>query len=197
MKLKSATEIKQFFIRQCQENLYSLLICLAFLFIPWQWNYQGDIVLALSIHPTFHLFEVNFGAISWQIMTGFRNFHYQKKEMYPSPLISYALNIHNIFSFRAILLRCFNQVICFLRWRISIFNKFACYLFILFWHFCYHLQFLYLTLVLLGSQNWLASATNIEPGKPAHMCSLTRLYTTGWPVANSHFGILKIVNRKL
>ena len=33
---------------------------------------------------------------------------------------------------------------------------------------------------------WLVFATRIEPGQPAHSCSLTRLYNVGWPTSCFH-----------
>ena len=40
-------------------------------------------------------------------------------------------------------------------------------------------------------QKCLAFATNIEPGKPAHLCSLIRLYIAGRPTLSSHLDIPK------
>ena len=41
------------------------------------------------------------------------------------------------------------------------------------------------------NRKWLAFATSIEPGQLAHPCSLTRLYTVGWPASNFHLNISK------
>ena len=38
---------------------------------------------------------------------------------------------------------------------------------------------------------WSAFATSIEPGHPAHPCSLTRLYTVGWPISSSNLDVPK------
>ena len=49
-----------------------------------------------------------------------------------------------------------------------------------------------LTLIPISNQKWLAFATSIESGQPAHLYSLNRLYTVGWPLSNSHLDILNI-----
>ena len=43
-------------------------------------------------------------------------------------------------------------------------------------------------------KTWRWSANIIEPGQTAHLHSLTRLYTVGWPTSRSHFDILKTEN---
>ena len=40
---------------------------------------------------------------------------------------------------------------------------------------------------------WLDFATSLEPGQPAHLCSLTRLYTAGWPTSGFHLDIPKMI----
>ena len=37
-------------------------------------------------------------------------------------------------------------------------------------------------------------ATSIEPGQPENPCSLTSLYTVGWPTSKSYLDIAKIYN---
>ena len=41
------------------------------------------------------------------------------------------------------------------------------------------------------NRKWSAFATSIEPVQPAHLCSLTKLYTVGWPTSGLHLDILK------
>ena len=36
------------------------------------------------------------------------------------------------------------------------------------------------------NQKWSAYATSLKPGQLAHLCSLTELYTVGWPTSSSH-----------
>ena len=45
-----------------------------------------------------------------------------------------------------------------------------------------------LTLILLEPK-----LISLCPGQPAHPCSLTRLYTFGWPTSSSHFEIPKMI----
>ena len=42
-------------------------------------------------------------------------------------------------------------------------------------------------------REWLAFAISIEPGQTAHPCSLTRLYTGGWPTSSFHLDIPKMI----
>ena len=39
------------------------------------------------------------------------------------------------------------------------------------------------------NQKWLAFANSIEPGQPAHLWCLTRLYTVGWLTSSSHLDV--------
>ena len=66
-----------------------------------------------------------------------------------------------------------------------------------FYQFKYKHQMLYKALkhLPLSCQNrkWIVFATRIERGQPAHLCSLTRLYTIGWPTLSSHLNIPKMI----
>ena len=43
------------------------------------------------------------------------------------------------------------------------------------------------------AQMWFVFATSIEPGQPAHPCSLNRHYNVGWPTSSSHLDIPKMI----
>ena len=45
----------------------------------------------------------------------------------------------------------------------------------------------------VNTNKWLAFATSIEPGLPAHLCSLTRLCTVGWPTLSFLLDIHKMI----
>ena len=49
----------------------------------------------------------------------------------------------------------------------------------------------YLNLFLM-KPNVISFCHQIDPGQPAHQCSLTRLYTVGWPTSSTHLDITKM-----
>ena len=51
-----------------------------------------------------------------------------------------------------------------------------------------------LTLI-LQEPKVISLCASTEPGQPAHLCSLTRLYAVGWPTSSSYLDIPKYDNK--